>query len=78
MFCETLVGNIETMKLNMNQTDRYVRLIIAVALALVAYFEGVTGIWAYVAIAVAVIFTATAFVRFCPIYAIFGLSTCRT
>ena len=66
------------MKKNMNNTDRLVRLVIAGLMALL-YFSGtVTGILGYVALAFGAIMILTAFVKFCPIYYAFGMSTCKT
>ncbi|KAA3642350.1 MAG: DUF2892 domain-containing protein [Chloroflexi bacterium] len=63
------------MKLNMGQLDRGIRLAI-VALIAVLYFAGqITGLAAIILGLVAVIFAATSFIGFCPIYALFGLST---
>ena len=64
------------MKKNMGSTDQIIRLVIAVIAAFL-YFNGtVTGILGIVALVVAAIFTLTSLVRFCPIYALVGLSTC--
>ena len=64
------------MKKNMGSTDQIIRLIIA-AIAAFLYFNGtVTGTLGIVALVVAAIFTLTSLVRFCPIYALVGLSTC--
>lgn len=65
------------LKLNMNQTDRVVRLIVAALLSIMYYLDVIHGILGYIGLALAVIFVATAFVRFCPIYALFGWSTCK-
>ncbi len=65
------------MKINMGSTDRVIRLVLAVVFA-VLYFTGtVTGTWGYILLALAIIFAATSFVRFCPIYALFGVDTCQ-
>ena len=64
------------MKKNMGSTDQIIRLVIAVIAAFL-YFNGtVTGTLGIVALVVAAIFTLTSLVRFCPIYALVGLSTC--
>ncbi len=64
------------MKKNMSNTDRIIRVIIA-ALLVVLYATGtVTGTWGIVALVVAGIFVLTSLVSFCPLYAIFGISTC--
>ena len=63
------------MKLNMSTVDRIIRLGI-VALIAVLYFAGqISGLAAIILGLIAVIFAATSFFGFCPIYAIFGMST---
>jgi hypothetical protein len=64
------------MKKNVGNTDRAVRILLAVVFA-VLYFTGtVTGTVGYVLLALGAIFVLTSLVSFCPIYAIVGLSTC--
>lgn len=59
----------------MNGTDRMIRLGVA-ALAAVLYFTGVlSGTAGLIALAVGGILLVTSFVSFCPLYALFGLST---
>jgi len=66
------------MKKNMGNVDRIIRLIIAAGL-LALYFTGtIAGVWATVALVVAIIFIGTSLVSSCPIYSIVGLSTCPT
>jgi type IV secretory pathway TrbD component len=65
------------MKVNVGGTDRIIRLVIAavaVVLALTAFAGSALGIVMWV---VAAIMAVTAVVRFCPLYAPFGLSTCK-
>jgi K+-transporting ATPase A subunit len=64
------------MKTNMGSMDRMVRLFIAVILGLSAFNGMITGVWAVVAYAVTAIFILTSLVGFCPLYAVFGISTC--
>lgn len=65
------------MKKNMGGLDRIIRLAVAVVVA-VLYFTGVIeGTLAYVLMALATIFVLTSFVSFCPLYALFGLNTCK-
>ncbi|MEZ5018496.1 MAG: DUF2892 domain-containing protein [Flavipsychrobacter sp.] len=65
------------MKLNMGSADRIIRLLIA-ALFVVLYFTGtVTGTLGIVLLVVAAIFTLTTLMGFCPLYRIFGISTCK-
>jgi len=57
---------------NIASWDRIARLVLGALLVLLAA-TGTIGIWGYLG----VIFLATAFVNFCPIYRILGLSTCQ-
>jgi hypothetical protein len=66
------------MKTNMGGTDRVIRFLVAVAIALLVYFDMVSGTLAYILLAVAGIFVLTSLVSFCPLYAVFGLNTCGT
>ena len=63
------------MKKNMGSTDRVVRLIVAAIIA-VLFFKGiVTGLLGLVLLILALVFVATSFISFCPLYTIFGIST---
>ncbi len=63
------------MKLNMGIIDRIIRTVIAAIIA-VLYFMGViNGTIALILEIIAVIFLLTSFIGWCPVYAIFGLST---
>ncbi|NDV85461.1 DUF2892 domain-containing protein [Aurantimonas aggregata] len=62
---------------NVGTEDRVVRIVLA-AVAAIAAYAYLAAPWSYVAYAVALILVVTAVVRFCPAYALFGASTCRT
>jgi hypothetical protein len=63
------------MKRNMSNIDRIVRVIIAVLFAYL-YFGGiVTGGLGIVLVVLGAVFLLTSVVSFCPLYAIFKLST---
>ena len=63
------------MKANMSNTDRIVRVVIS-ALFAYLYFSGiVTGTLGIVLLVLAGIFTLTAVIAFCPLYAPFKFST---
>ncbi len=64
-------------KCNVGNTDRIVRFIVGILLLLWA-FLGLSGTGAWIAGIVGVILIATAWIKFCPLYVIFGLSTCET
>ncbi|MFD0991355.1 DUF2892 domain-containing protein [Mariniflexile jejuense] len=66
------------MKKNMGSTDKGIRVIIAVVLALLYYFNIVEGTFAYILMAFAIVFLLTSFISFCPLYAPFGINTCKT
>jgi len=64
------------MKKNMGNADRIIRVIIALVAAGL-YFGGVLeGTVGLVALVMAIIFLLTSLISFCPIYRIFGMSTC--
>jgi hypothetical protein len=63
------------MKMNMHTTDRVIRLLLSLAIVIL-YFSGyLTGTLAIITLIVAIIFTLTSLIGFCPLYALFGLST---
>lgn len=66
------------MTMNVGSTDRMIRFGIAVVAALLALLVVKTGPLAIVLWVVAAIMAVTGVVRFCPIYAPFGMSTCKT
>ena len=64
------------MKKNMGMTDRIIRTLIALAIA-VLYFTGVIeGTVGLVLLIVSVIFLLTSILGFCPAYWPFGIKTC--
>jgi drug/metabolite transporter superfamily protein YnfA len=64
------------MKKNMGGADRVIRILLAAVFA-VLYFTGtVTGVLGYVLLAFGGIFVLTSLVGFCPLYSLFGMSTC--
>ena len=64
------------MKKNVGNIDKIVRVIIAI-IAGVLYFTGiVTGVLGYVALGVGAIMLVTAATSRCPLFSIFGLSSC--
>ncbi|MCL4281744.1 MAG: DUF2892 domain-containing protein [Flavobacteriales bacterium] len=65
------------MKQNLGNTDRLIRISAAVVIAVLVYAEVVTGPWAMVLLAVAAVLVITGFIRFCPLYRLFGIYTCK-
>lgn len=65
---------------NVGTPDRIIRLILGAILIALPFFGGaaITGSWlAWAAPIVGLILAATAFLAFCPIYRVLGLSTRR-
>jgi uncharacterized SAM-binding protein YcdF (DUF218 family) len=66
------------MKKNMGTTDKAIRIILAIGIALLYYFDVIEGVLAYILMAFAIVFLLTSFISFCPLYKPFGISTCKT
>ena len=62
---------------NMSNIDGYVRWIIAAAIAVLFFTKVISGTLGIVLLVLAGIFVLTGIVNFCPIYRIFGISTCK-
>lgn len=59
----------------MSKTDGIVRVILAVLIAALGYLEVISGVRLIVSAAVALIFLATGFINFCPLYMALGIKT---
>ena len=66
------------MKKNMGTTDKSIRIILALGIALLYYLDIIEGTIAYVLMAMAIVFLLTSFISFCPLYKPFGFNTCKT
>ncbi len=66
------------MKKNVGNTDRIIRVLIAIIIAGLFFSGTITGLVGTVLLVLAGVFVATSLVSFCPLYAIFGLNTCPT
>jgi glucokinase len=65
------------MKKNMGSTDKIIRSFIAVVIA-VLYFTGtISGNLGLILLILGGVFLATSFISYCPLYAPFGISTCK-
>lgn len=64
------------MKKNMASADRIIRILLAAAFAYL-YFSGtVSGTLGLVLVILGVIFLLTSVIGSCPLYSVFGISTC--
>lgn len=61
-----------TFTTNIGSLDRILRIVVGLALILLAA-TGVLGVWAFIGVVPLV----TAFMKFCPAYALLGLRTCN-
>jgi len=65
------------MKKNMGNIDKIVRILIAIVVTVLFFTDVIPGVLGIVLMAVAGIFVLTSLISFCPLYAIFGASTCK-
>jgi len=64
------------MKKNMGSADKIIRIILALVLAILSYTGVLGDTLGIIALVLAAVFVLTSLVSFCPLYAIFGMSTC--
>ena len=65
------------MKKNMGNTDRIIRVLLAVIMGILYFTNVVTGTLGIVLLVLAAVFVLTSFISFCPLYAPFGIRTCK-
>lgn len=65
------------MKKNMGSADKGIRIIAALAIALLYYFDVIPGTLGIVLMVLAIVFLITSFLSFCPLYPILGINTCK-
>jgi len=63
---------------NVGNMDRFVRALIGLVLMAVPFTPilAAAGAWKYVPAAIGLVLIGTAALRSCPLYAVFGVSTC--
>ena len=66
------------MKKNMGNIDRIVRLIVAAIFAILYFTNVISGTLGIILLVLAGVFVLTSVMAFCPLYAPFGFSTCKT
>lgn len=69
------------MDINVGTLDRVARAALGLVLLYLAFFGGLqlmeASVWKWVAVAVGLVMLATAAFRFCPLYRLIGLKTCK-
>ena len=63
------------MKKNMGMADRVIRILAAVAIAILYFTHQINGTLAIILLVFAGIFILTSFISFCPLYLPFGIRT---
>ena len=66
------------MKKNMGAVDKAVRILIAVVIGVLYFTNIISGTMALVLGVFAIVFVATSFISFCPLYLLFNINTCKT
>ncbi|MGE0567386.1 MAG: DUF2892 domain-containing protein [Bacteroidia bacterium] len=65
------------MKANMGTTDKIIRIVLALVFSALYFTGTVTGVLSYILLGLGAIFILTSVISFCPLYTLFGLSTCK-
>ncbi len=63
------------MKQNIGTTDKVVRILVAIAIAVLYFTNQISGTVAIVLLVLAGVFILTSLISFCPLYLPFGIST---
>ncbi len=66
------------MKKNMGNIDKVIRIVIAITIAVLYFFNVIEGTLAYILMGLSLIFLLTSFISFCPLYTVLGINTCKT
>ncbi len=65
------------MNVNVGTFDRVVRAVLGAVLVLLYLNSFVIGTWGAVLLIIGIVLILTALIRFCPIYQVLGLNSCR-
>jgi hypothetical protein len=65
------------MKTNMGNVDRVIRVIIFVVMVTLLMLNVIEGTLGYVLMGISSVLLVTSLINFCPLYKIFGISTCK-
>jgi hypothetical protein len=64
------------MKTNVGNIDKAVRIVLAIVFAALYFTGTVSGTIGIILLVLGIVFAATSLIGFCPLYAMFGMSTC--
>lgn len=65
------------MKKNVGIADKVIRLLIAAVIGILFYNQVITGVMGIILLIVAGILILTVLAGFCPLYRLFGISSCK-
>jgi len=65
------------MKANMGSYDKLLRLAFAIVLIVLYYTGVIHDTLGIIGLVIALILTVTSLVSFCPLYSLFGITTCK-
>jgi hypothetical protein len=68
----------QVMKKNMGSADRIFRILVAIVIAALFFANVISGSAAIILMILAVVFLLTGFIGLCPLYMLFGISTCKS
>jgi len=61
----------------MGSADRTIRILVAIAIAVLFFTHSISGTWTYILLTLASIFLVTSCLSVCPLYSVLGLNTCK-
>ncbi len=64
------------MKKNMGSTDKIIRILIAVVIAILFFTNVISGTLGIVLLVLGGVFVLTSLISFCPLYTLIGANTC--
>ena len=65
------------MKKNMGNTDRVIRILVALVIIALYFTHQINGTLGIIGLVFAGVFVLTSLISFCPLYLPFGISTCK-
>jgi uncharacterized MAPEG superfamily protein len=65
------------MKKNVGSIDKAIRILVAAAFLILVFTKVITGVLAIVLVILAIMFTVTSLISFCPLYIPFGINTIK-
>lgn len=65
------------MKKNMGNSDKLIRILIAVVIAVLYYTKVIDGTVAIILMAIGIVLLLTSLLNFCPLYTLLGVNTCK-